>query len=427
MAPLPALEVALGTVIFLAAVALVVVRPNGVSEAWPAVAGGLAMVALGMVSANDAGAVLAENLMLFGFFLGLMTIAAIAEEAGFFDEMARWAVLRSRGSPRRLLVNLFLVGAGITALLTNDATALVLTPVVYVLVTRLRLVPTPFVFACTFVADAASFLLPMSNPVNLILLGPDELRLDRYLWHLLPASLVVLAWNLGLFLWIFRAQLRGQIHAADIPPAAGDPRYLRLVRVALGAIGVGYLGATSVGAHVGVVALAGAGAMMLLAAAWGRLQLGTLAGSISWSLFPFVAGMMVLVQGVERIGLTEAVGQAAAAAAEASPAHGILATTVGVALGANLINNVPMALLAAEALDELPAEAPGTATLRYAAVLGADLGPNVSVPGSLATMLWLLMLRRRGLAISSLHYLRLGLLVTPPALLLGAAALWLAT
>jgi arsenical pump membrane protein len=95
----------------------------------------------------------------------------------------------------------------------------------------------------------------------------------------------------------------------------------------------------------------------------------------------------------------------------------------GVALGANLVNNVPVALLAASALKELPTDA----APRYAAVLGADLGPNVSVAGSLATMLWLLALRRRGMAISSLDYLRFGVLATPPALALGALALWLTT
>jgi arsenical pump membrane protein len=414
----------LGALAFVAAVVLVVVRPRGISEAWPAVGGAAAMVALGLVAPAAALAALSENLALLAFFLGLMVIAAVADEAGFFDETARWAVLRSRGSPRRLLVNVFLVGAAITALLTNDATALVLTPVVYVLVTRLKLVPTPFVFACTFVADAASFLLPVSNPVNLILLGTDEMRLDRYLWHLLPAALVVLAWNLGMFLWLFRAQLRGQIHAEAIPPEQGDPAYRRWVRGALGGIGLAYLGATTVGVHVGPVALAGAGAMVALAWWHGRLRPRRLAVAISWPLFPFVGAMVVLVEGVERLGATGGIGRGALALADASPAVGILAVTLGVALGANLINNVPMALVAAEALAGLPADAPARAALGYAAVLGADLGPNVSVAGSLATMLWLMMLRQRGLAVSSLHYLRLGLVVTPPALLLGAAALW---
>jgi arsenical pump membrane protein len=105
---------------------------------------------------------------------------------------------------------------------------------------------------------------------------------------------------------------------------------------------------------------------------------------------------------------------------------GVIAVVFGVGLGANLINNVPIALVAASALNGLPPGAPHAEPLRYAAVLGADLGPNVPVVGSLATMLWLLMLRRRGMAISSLDYLRLGILVTPPAMALGALALWLA-
>ena len=410
-------------VIFVIVLILMVIRPRGISEAWPAMIGGILMIAIGRVTPAVAFDALAENLSLFGFFLGLMVIAAIAEQAGFFAWTARMAVIRSGGSPTRLLVNIFIVGTVITAVLTNDATALVLTPVVYVLVTRLRLTAAPYVFACSFVADAASFLLPVSNPVNLILLGPNETRLAPFLWHLLIPSFLVLLWNIAFFRWFFRADLTGTVSVHDLPLDAHDPRFLRTVSILLASIGVGYIAATSAGLPVAIVALGGSAALIAAAIVHGHWRPRETLRAISWPLFPFVGGMVLLVHGVESV--TSGLAQWLFTLAEGSTATGVFVTTFGVAIGANIVNNVPIALIAAAALNTMSATASDRLAIHYAAVLGADLGPNISVMGSLATMLWLLMLRRRGLTISSLDYLRFGVLVTPPALLIGAIALWL--
>lgn len=418
-----AVRAGLGLAAFATVLVAVVVRPRGVSEAWPAALGGAAMVVLGLVPPRSAASLLWANGPLFGFFLGLMVIAAVADDAGFFTRVARLAVAWSGGSPARLLLNVFVVGAVITAFLTNDATALVLTPVVHVLVVRLRLPPAPFVLACTFVADAASFLLPVSNPVNLIVLGPDGTALGPFVRFLLLPSLLVLLWNVGFFLLFFRGSLRGTIDVTRLPPDPEECRgYFWVVSAALALIALEYLVATSVGLPVAWVALGGAGLLLGVAALFRRLRLARIAHGVSWPLFPFVGGMVLLVAGVERLGLTGAAARALTNLAGGSSLAGVGAVVFGVAIGANLVNNVPIALVAASALKALPADA---VALRYAAVLGADLGPNVSVVGSLATMLWLLMLRHRGMAISSLDYLRFGIVVTPPALALGAVALWL--
>lgn len=407
---------------FIAVLVLVVVRPRGLSEAVPAVAGAVLMVPLGLITARGALGDLAANATLFLFFLGLMVIAAIADEAGFFERVAYLAARHAGASPKRLLVNVFVAGALITAVLSNDATALVLTPVVYVLVVRLRLEPTPYVFACTFVADAASFLLPVSNPVNVILTAGTGIQLVPFLLHLLPAEVVVLAINLGFFLWFFRGDLDGRLDASRLRPTRSDA-YLPRVVVLLAGIAAGYLVAAALGFPVALVAAAGAAALTITAAASRRLDSRALASAVSWPLFPFVAGMLVLVKAMEGLGLTTALGSAIASVSGGSTLAMVLAGTAGVAVGANLINNVPAALVAHSAVAGLPAAHAMRWPLTYAAILGADLGPNISVAGSLATMLWLLILRRRGLEVSSLQNLRLGLTITPLALLAGALAL----
>src|SRR6185312_3605830 len=115
----------------------------------------------------------------------------------------------AHGSSRRLFFNVFLVGVVISTFLTNDATALILTPVVYTLVTRLRLNPLPFMFACTFIADTASFTLPVSNPINILITGgfPQTQALGTFWKHLLVASLLSIGLNTLLFALIFRRQL----------------------------------------------------------------------------------------------------------------------------------------------------------------------------------------------------------------------------
>ena len=135
---------------------LIMFRPRRLNEAAAALAGALAMLLLGIVSPGQALGVLAANWDVFGFFLGLMSIAALVERSGFFDWAATLAARLAHGDSRRLFLNVLLAGVAISTLFSNDATALILTPIVYALVTRLRVRALPFMFACTFVANSST-------------------------------------------------------------------------------------------------------------------------------------------------------------------------------------------------------------------------------------------------------------------------------
>src|SRR3989442_1676061 len=157
------------------------VRPWKTNEALIALAGAGLLLTLGLVSPADALSTLAHDWNTFFFFLGLMSISVLAEVAGFFDWLAAIAARLSGNSARRLFLNTFLLGSLISMFLSNDATALILTPIVYSLTTRLRLPVLPYLFACTFIADSASFLLPVSNPINIIVLSTFPLDLWTFL------------------------------------------------------------------------------------------------------------------------------------------------------------------------------------------------------------------------------------------------------
>jgi arsenical pump membrane protein len=402
--------------IFLLAVAAVITRPRRLDEAAAAVIGAVAMLVFGVLSIGQALATLAGQWNLFLFFLGLMLIAGLADAAGFFDAAGALAAGAARGSGRLLLLSVFLAGAAITAFLSNDATALILTPVVYSVATRLRLPPLPYLFATTFVADTASMTLPVSNPINILVSDRAHLGLGAYASHLLVASLIAIAINMGLFQLVFRREAGRRFQAdwrAALADAVPDRRLFKLTCAGLAVLAAGYLAASAVQVPLGGVAVGGAAVLAVLALAVRNLQAKRVRAHVSLSLFLYVAGLLVMVRGVEAVGLT-----AAAVGWLTGLAHGpVSAVAVGLAgsaVGANLINNVPATLVllsGTHSSHPLP--------FLVGVLAGADLGPNLTPVGSLSTMLWLVIVRRHGVEISSIQYLKLGAMVTP-ALLLAA-------
>jgi len=419
------LHLLVGSAIFVATLVVVMVRPYRITEAAAAAGGALLMAAGGFVSIPEAASVLAGQWNTLGFFLGLMVISAIAEEAGVFEMLAHRAAAWGRGNSVRLYGAIFLVGTVISAFLSNDATALILTPVVYTLVTRLRLPVLPFMFACTFIADTASFILPVSNPINILVLHSTGGGLGTFLRYLALPSITAVLLNCLVFLWLFRRSLGRDYSLSALPPhLVADKRFLVIATGILVFIAAGYLAASALGLPLSAVALGGAILMSAAALLRGRLQPLSLAKKISWSIFLFVGGMFIVIRAVEDLGLTGAFGRALLGLAGGRPFATVLLVAAGTALGANLINNVPMALVMVSALHGMPAGGPAHESLAYAAMFGADLGPNLTTVGSLATMLWLVILRRRGLEVSTRQYFRLGITFVPALIIIGSLLIW---
>jgi arsenical pump membrane protein len=409
--------------IFLLAIAAVVTRPRRLDEAAATSFGAVAMLLFGVLSPGQALTALAGQWNLFLFFLGLMLIAGLADAAGFFDAAGALAARAARGSGRRLLLNVFLAGTVITAFLSNDATALILTPVVYAVATRMRLPPLPYLFATTFVADTASMTLPVSNPINILINDRAHLGLGAYAGHLLAASLLAVAINTALFQFVFRREVGRRFEAdwrAALDSAIPDRRLFNLTCVGLAVLAATYLAGSAVQLPLGSVAVGGAALLTVLALAARNLQPERIRAHVSLSLFAYVAGLLVMVRGVEAVGLTDAaVGWLVALGH--GPISAVAAGLAGAAIGANLINNVPATLV-------LLSGTRSSHPLPFLAgvLAGADLGPNLTPVGSLSTMLWLVIVRRHGVEISSIQYLKLGV-ITTPALLLAAGVTIAAT
>jgi arsenical pump membrane protein len=407
----------------------IMTRPFRWSESRIAMTGAAVLLGLGLIRPADAVRTLLRDWNTFLFFLGMMGLSAMAESAGLFEWLAVQAARLARNNAERLFLNVFLLGTAISMIFSNDATALILTPVVYVLVTRLRLPVLPYMFACTFIADTASFLLPISNPINIIVMSRYPLRLSSFLRLLFVPSLVVIAINVGIFYLLYRSQLKGRFEIKRLPTlekAIKHKRFFRYTLWVLGVVAPSYIVASAFQFPLSIVAVAGALALLVGALFWKQTTIAEAGKGISWPIFGFIAGMFVVVRAIEDTGLTTKFGRLLMHLSGGTSFGAVMVGTFGSALGTNLINNVPMAVVMNASLGSVQHAAPAIRDGFVAATMfGCDLGPNLTTVGSLATILWLLILRERDVDVSGLDYFKVGVLATPVMLFAGALTIWL--
>jgi arsenical pump membrane protein len=392
-------------------VAGVIARPWRLPEATWAVLGAAALPLCSLMTPGAALLAVGKGTDVYLFLTGMMLLAEFARHEGLFDWLAAYALRHARGSASRLFVLVYGVGTLVTVFLSNDATAVVLTPAVYAAARQAKAHPLPYLFICAFIANAASFVLPISNPANLVVYGTHMPPLGRWLSQFGVASIAALLLTYGVLRFTQRGALSGLIECTvEAPPLSIGGR---LVAAGIAATALLLLMASSLNWQLGLPTfLAGitTGIVILL-----RQQAGPwpIIKDISWSVLPLVAGLFVLVECVESTGVLATLGQVLTSHAVDAP--GLTALAAGGIAGVvcNLVNNLPLGLIAGTLANSTHLPGPVTGAM----LIGVDLGPNLSVTGSLATILWLVALRREGQEVSAWKFLALGVLVMPPALL----------
>jgi arsenical pump membrane protein len=409
-------HILLGAIVIVSIV-LMLIRPRDIAEVYWIGAGVALLLIFRLMTLSLAGRAAAKGLDVYLFLIGMMLLSELAREHGVFDWVSSAAVRHAKGSYARLFLLVYCVGTVVTIFMSNDATAVVLTPAVLAAVRRARVGPLPYVFVCAFVANAASFVLPISNPANLVVFHKGMPVLGRWLlWFGVPSAISVVATYLVLR-WIFRGELRGAIEVE-----AGD-HFLthdgKLVIGGLAATVVVLLIASGLDWDLGLPTCVTALAVTAIVSLRARANPVPLFREISWSTLVLVAGLFVMVDAVESIGAMRYT-QEWLAWIEALPrAAGVMLTGFVVGVGNNLVNNLPLGLIAGGTLQSVHASAP----ISSAVLIGVDLGPNLSITGSLATILWLIALRKEKLNVSFWGFLRIGAIAMPVALLfsLGGA------
>jgi arsenical pump membrane protein len=403
------------------ATASVIARPWRLPEAIWALLGAAALVGFGLLPWRDALIGVGKGLDVYLFLVGMMLLAELARAEGLFEWLAAHAVAHARGSPQRLFALVYAVGILVTVFLSNDATAVVLTPAVYAATRAAGAAPLPYLFVCAFIANAASFVLPISNPANLVVFDGRMPHLAAWLAQFALPSLAAIAVTYAALRLTQAAALREERIAREVArPVLG--RGGRWTAGGLAATALALIACSALDLQLGLptfVCGAVTGAIILAA---NRQSPWPILRHIAWGVLPLVAGLFVLVEGLGRTGVIAMLARALDAGAQASaPAAGWAAWTVAwaTAIAGNLMNNLPVGLIAGSVLasDHVPPAVAG------AALIGVDLGPNLSVTGSLATILWLIAVRREGQEVGAGRFLGLGLLVMPPALIAAVATL----
>jgi len=395
----------------------VIARPWNLPEFIWALAGAVLLVLFQLLPLPDALAAAAKGNDVYFFLIGMMLLAELARQQGLFDWLAARAVRLAEGSAPRLFLIVYGVGTLVTVLLSNDATAVVLTPAVYAATRAAKVEPLPYLFICAFIANAASFVLPISNPANLVVFGQHMPPLVQWLrLFALPSALAIVVTYAALRLTQQKALQSKVAEVDDIKPLTLGGG-LAAAGIALTAVVL--IAASAMDRDLGLPTLIAGAAVTALVLMIQRQSPWPVLKDISWSVLPLVAGLFILVEGLNRTGVLPALAHILKQPADSMPqaTAGIAGTITAIAT--NLANNLPVGLIAATTTQT--AQLPEGVTA--AILIGVDLGPNLSVTGSLATILWLIALRREGEAVSAWQFLKLGLVVMPPALLAALAGL----
>ena len=402
------------------AMAGIILRPLRVPESVWAVGGAAALVCAGLLPVAAALTGIGKGLDVYLFLAGMMLLAEIARETGLFDWLAARAAAHARGSAARLFALLYLVGTLVTVFLSNDATAVVLTPAVAAVTRAARVAqPLPYLLICAFIANAASFVLPISNPANLVIFAGHMPPLLQWLPRFALPSALSIAVTYLILKHTQRHALRESLPSAAPVVRLGAEGKAAASCIALTALLL--IVASASGRQLGLPTCVAGVATFLLVAAMRRSMPWSSLRAISWGVIPLVGGLFVLVEALGRSGAIRALS----GLLQQQMQHSLPATALssGLVVGflSNLINNLPAGLIAGTAAGSAGAPMMVSGAL----LVGVDLGPNLSVTGSLATILWLAALRREGLAMRATDFLRIGLRVMPATLLLSLGALLL--
>jgi len=415
--------------VFVFTLVLVIWQPKGLGVGWSAALGAIIALAAGAVSLHDIPTVWAIVWNATATFIAVIVISLLLDEAGFFEwaalHVARWA----NGSGYRLFAFCILLGAAVSALFANDGAALILTPIVMSMLLALRFSPAAtlaFVMAAGFIADTASLPLVVSNLVNIVSADYFGLGFAEYASVMLPVNIASVAATLLVLFLFFRRDIPRQyaVDALKEPKAAIHDRATFIVGGwTLLVLLAGLFALEPLGIPVSAVAAACAAILFVVAARGHRISTRRVLREAPWQVVIFSLGMYLVVYGLKNAGLTDFLSHLLDRLAEQGLWSAAIGTGLLSALLSSVMNNMPSVLVGALSIQASGAEGLVREAMIYANVIGCDLGPKITPIGSLATLLWLHVLQRKGMRITWGYYFKVGILLTLPVLLITLSAL----
>jgi len=403
-------ELILSVAALAAVLGFALLRPHGWPEAVVAVPAAALVIAAGAIDWRGALDEVTRLAPVVGFLAAVLVLARLCDDEGLFHATGVLMARATAGSQQRLLVSVFGISAAVTAILSLDATVVLLTPVVLATARSLTVPARPHAFATAHLSNSASLLLPVSNLTNLLAFSAAGVTFLHF------AALMTLPWLAAIAVEFVLLRLLFAKDLAVAPgPAPRDPVALPLFAlVVLGLTLAGFALTSLVGLSPAWAALAGAVVLGVRGLVTRRTTVGKITAAIDLPFLAFVLCLGVVVAAVMRNGLEPAMHRVL------PDGEGLLALLGIAAVAAvlsNVVNNLPAVLVL------LPLAAPAGSAAVLAVLIGVNVGPNLTYVGSLANLLWRSVVRR-DMNPSFAAFSRVGLITTPLTLAAAVVALW---
>ncbi|QDF30138.1 arsenic transporter [Halarcobacter anaerophilus] len=407
----------LASLIFIVTLIFVIWQPKNLQIGTSAVIGASAALLFGVVNFKDVIDVTTIVWDATFAFIGIILLSMVLDEIGFFEWCAIKMARVSKGSGNKMFIYSLLLGSLVSALFANDGAALILTPILLAKMRVLKLntkTILAFLLAGGFISDSASLPFVFSNLTNIVTANYFNIGFAQYLANMIVPYIVSTVVSI-IVLWIFlRKDIPKKVDVSLLKKADEVLKNRALFKFSwffLALLIFGYFIGDIFNLPISLFALGGAIIFLIIASYTKSAKLWLTIKTAPWQVVWFSIGLYIVVYGLKNAGLTDYLSIVLNELAQKSNLIAVLGTGFISAFLSALMNNMPTVMIMDISLKDIPNEA-----LAYANIVGCNLGPKMTPFGSLATLLWLHVLNKKGVKISFWQYSKFGLMVTPPVL-----------